>query len=531
MAALLLFLCMPLAQAEKAGKGSIRVLLSQWSQSNQMNLGVYGNYLVNGSLTFQSGVKLRISCESGSLMLYYEGSVYRAGDQLRMVRHQGKEGMENGLRLEDSLNLMEGDLIIKVRDGLLWPVLHIGIEDYLKGVVPYEMADSFPLEALKAQAITARTYAMRALRSDRDFDLYDSTMDQVYRGYNPENQRAMQAIEETAGLCLVYGKQLAQCFYTASNGGQTESARNAWGRESIGYLIVKDDPYDLENPMSITRSYRVPMQGDRIEEPLKEHILRALMPIMQQQGYASDREQVRIDSLQSLSAGQPRFGGNSRLMTQLTLLLQISGRKQTQNGLAAMEKLPLLVSISLPIYPELEQLLGLSINIKENEIITVRQEPDAFVIVSGRYGHGVGMSQRGAEWMAQQYGRSYRDILAFYYPGTAAKGYDTVPAALPSMQADFLTTPGPRPTATPRPTLIPLSATPGPRQWIVHVTGVARNSSLNLREEPNLTSTVLYQLLYGQRLLVLSEAEDGWLKVMADGIEGYVMASFTEREP
>ena len=72
--------------------------------------------------------------------------------------------------------------------------------------------------------------------------------------------------------------------------------------------------------------------------------------------------------------------------------------------------------------------------------------------------------------------------------------------------------------------------TPGKGQWIVHVTGVARNSSLNLREEPNLTSEVIHRLLYGQQLLVLSE-EDGWLKVRADGIEGYVMASYTQRDP
>lgn len=529
-AALLLFLCLRTPAFAEAGSGLIRVLLSEASQSNQMVLRIFGNYLVNGSLSFQRGARLKISCESGSLMLYYEGSVYRAGEEIRLRRYAAAEGEENGFRLEESLNLMEGDLGVSIRQGRLWPVLHIGIEDYLKGVVPYEMSDEFPLEALKAQAITARTYALRSLRSDRDFDVYDSTMDQVYKGYDPDKPLAMRAISETSGLCLVYGRQLAQCFYTASNGGQTESALNAWGRESIAYLIIKDDPYDLENPMSIRKSYKLPKQGDGIAEPVKSYLLAALAKEMEGLGYSGDADKVRIDEITGLQAVKPRYQEGSKLYTQLAFEMMVSGAKRTSSGTGAVKRLKEPVALQLPYYPELERLMALSINISENEVLEVTEEKGQFVVHSGRYGHGVGMSQRGAEWMAGQYGKSYRDILSFYYPGTSEKHYDTLAPALQPLHADFLTTPGPRPTATPRPTLIPQSMTPGKGQWIVHVTGVARNSSLNLREEPNLTSEVIHRLLYGQQLLVLSE-EDGWLKVRADGIEGYVMASYTQRDP
>ena len=303
-----MFLCLRTPAFAEAGSGLIRVLLSEASQSNQMVLRIFGNYLVNGSLSFQRGARLKISCESGSLMLYYEGSVYRAGEEIRLRRYAAAEGEENGFRLEESLNLMEGDLGVSIRQGRLWPVLHIGIEDYLKGVVPYEMSDEFPLEALKAQAITARTYALRSLRSDRDFDVYDSTMDQVYKGYDPDKPLAMRAISETSGLCLVYGRQLAQCFYTASNGGQTESALNAWGRESIAYLIIKDDPYDLENPMSIRKSYKLPKQGDGIAEPVKSYLLAALAKEMEGLGYSGDADKVRIDEITGLQAVKPRSG-------------------------------------------------------------------------------------------------------------------------------------------------------------------------------------------------------------------------------
>lgn len=189
------------------------------------------------------------------------------------------------------------------------------------------------------------------------------------------------------------------------------------------------------------------------------------------------------------------------------------------------------LDVDLPVFPMLEKLMNLSINMKENEIIRVIEENEWFVIQSGRYGHGVGMSQRGAEWMAQKYGKSYQDILAFYYPGTVQSRYRTIPAARPYIAADFLTTPGPIPTPTPRPTLVPQSWTPGEGQWEVIVKNINQNSSLNLRMLPNTSSDILSLLFYGQRLLVLKQEEDGWLHVRADGIEGYVMESFVEKVP
>ena len=101
-------------------------------------------------------------------------------------------------------------------------MLTLGVEDYLLGVVPYEMGDSFPLEALKAQAIAARTYALRKSGSSEDYDVEDTTNDQAYRGRSASSPLSEQAVRETKGICGVYKGALAQCFYSASNGGQTE---------------------------------------------------------------------------------------------------------------------------------------------------------------------------------------------------------------------------------------------------------------------------------------------------------------------
>ena len=118
------------------------------------------------------------------------------------------------------------------------------LEDYVKGVVPYEMSPSWSLEALKAQAVCARTYALRATWHRGDgFDVCNGTDCQVYYGVGSATALSDRAVEETAGLCLYYNGQLIEAVYSASNGGASESAKNVWGSD-VGYLQGKIDPYE-----------------------------------------------------------------------------------------------------------------------------------------------------------------------------------------------------------------------------------------------------------------------------------------------
>jgi stage II sporulation protein D len=547
----------PLSAAESPQAGKIRVLLDPQGDASQVEIGIYGSYLLNDTLSFQRGARLKLTAQTGSLMVYYEGLVYKAGNSLRLIRYGGVSNVENGLRLNDNLNLFEGDLHVSLQDGALHLVLHIGTEDYLKGVVPYEMSDSFPLEALKAQAVAARSYALKSIRTDRDFDVYDNTNDQVYRGLNSDKKNALQAISMTEGLGLVYQGKLAQSYYTASNGGQVETVFNAWGRESLPYSRLTPDPYDLENPASEKRTYAVSKvwQDSESAEPLRQLLLGALIPVLEVMGYDPAPTFISIHGIAGIRATAPMFGGASDLMTRLAFDVWLSARKplaarsedevslyapatpspqaqaspSPQDTWGPMERLSAPLTVELAIFPDVEQALGLSINLKDNEIVRVREEESRFILQSGRYGHGVGMSQRGAEWMAKAHAWTYEQILSYYYPGTQLERFATTPAERPLLAPAYLTTPGPRPTATPRPTLIPLNVTAAPNQWIAEVKGVAKDSSLNLRDAPQLNGKILYQLLYGQRLLVLGQEQDGWLKVRVDGLEGYVVASFVEK--
>ncbi len=541
-----------------AQDGLVRVLLTRLNLTDRLDAALDGSYSVEpGGITFQRGSKLTISIAQGTLMLYYEGMAMNAGQQLVLRRHAVLGGEENGLRLNGDYSLYTGDLVLSIKDGMLRAVLHMPMEEYLLGVVPYEMSDSFPLEALKAQAVTARTYALKRTGSTQDYDVVDNTNDQVFKGMLPGNQQALQAVRETEGVVGYYNGGLADCFYSASNGGQTELVQHVWGGQDPGGSVMQDDPYDLENPLSVVVSYAVPRSftNTATDDPLITLLKNALSGQLAALGYDGDPANIRVTAVNGVAAHTPKFGEPSRIMTMLRFDVRAEGRKplsetmqeeesfflvQTQTPVpsvtpeapkwTAMQPVPQALTVDIPIFPDAETALHLAINGDSNEIVSVRETEDSFVVESRRYGHGVGMSQRGAEWMALKDNVTFAQILEFYYPGMTLVKMKSQASPQPPIDAAFLATPGPPATPTPRPTLMPLTQTPGPNEWQAKVTLIAENSTLNLRGEPSLAGPVVRQLYYGQKLLVLEELPDGWLKVKTDAMEGYVMASFVEKD-
>lgn len=522
--------------------GTVRVLLTQLNLLNRLDIGIYGAYSLEDRFTFQRGAVLRMMAEKERILLFYEGLTLDAGPQIILRRHAAPEGLENGLRLQGGLNLCEGDLQVSVQKGQLRAILTIGVEDYLKGVVPYEMSDSFPLEALKAQAVAARTYALKRLKPNEAFDLYDNTNDQVYKGYDSANRNAVAAIEATRGLCASYGNALAECYYTASNGGWTESIANAWGRADQPYLKINEDRYDIENPESPVREARLKKQlaagmayNDALTQTLRQGVLQAT-------GHTAPdplaMQAVQLQTIQAVEVRAPKHK-NGRVYTALRITLTANYVQPMQSpasnpdqaaAAATAGAATTAVTLEIPIFPYMENALGLSINANDNEVWSVEETAEEFVIRARRYGHGVGMSQRGAQWMAKTYDWGYEKIVQFYYPGVALVKKAETAMAPPPLNETFLITPGPIPTPTPKPTLMPLLQTPAPGQSVVYVREINRNSSLNLREKPDLTSAIITQLYWGQPLLVTEKLPSGWLRVKTDAIEGYVMEKFVNAQ-
>ena len=523
----------------------IRVLMTRLKLTDRIDLSLDGSYSID-SLAFQRGSAVTVSCASGRLMVYYEGIAFEHGTSLRLVRHPASGGGENGLRIDHTYPLHPGDLLLTVQDSSLRAVLYIDVEDYLCGVVPYEMSDTYPLEALKAQAVAARTYAMnkKNISSSLDYDVTDNTNDQVYYGIQKEHVFSERAVRETARICgLTADGDYAQCYYCASNGGQTETVSRVWGTADLPYLVMRSDPYDLENPYATVRTCELRKSAPD-ESPLRSLLLPQAEAALRERGI--DPESAQWKTVSAVKPVMPACEGSlcfTGLQMDLTVEYPVPETEEEVyfDPAADPQETPpatavgtASVPVTLPVFPELLAACDLTINPgSNNELISVRETDDAFVIESRRYGHGVGMSQRGAQWMALKYGMTCTEILDFYYPGLrfAAKPGETAAPAATEISMDFLATPGPAASPTPRPTLIPVDNVLSGTLRLVSVTNISENSSLNLRALPNINSPVICQLYYGQLLSVTEDLEGGWLHVKTDAVEGYVFASYVQDVP
>lgn len=150
-----------------------------------------------------------------------------------------------------------GELRLTASGGKLKLVNRLKMPEYLYGVVPRESPASWPLEALKAQAVAARCYSMRATRTE----LYTDTRDQVYGGHSRgedrtavemhESSRTNQAVDETLGKVVTYDGDIAQTFFMSTSGGYTENNENVWGGTALPYLRGVPDPYEVYSGASL----------------------------------------------------------------------------------------------------------------------------------------------------------------------------------------------------------------------------------------------------------------------------------------
>src|SRR5215210_1163091 len=141
-----------------------------------------------------------------------------------------------------------GELRVTVDRGRLRAINSLGLEPYLYGVVPSEMPHHWPLEALKAQAVAARSYAL-ATRRTGDFDVYSDVRSQVYRGIPEEEAATNEAIDATAGLVVTYEGKVAHTYFFSTSGGRTATVTDVWpSSKPIPYLVSVSDPYDSISP-------------------------------------------------------------------------------------------------------------------------------------------------------------------------------------------------------------------------------------------------------------------------------------------
>ena len=223
----------------------------------------------------------------------------------------------------------------------------------------------------------------------------------------------------------------------------------------------------------------------------------------------------------------PRYTG-SKLMTELEVTMNVSGKTDTSGDFVSVGS----VTVTLQVFPDVLDALGLRVGSSSNEIMRVEETDTAFRLVTGRYGHGVGLSQRGAQYMASSGSMTFDQIIAFYFPGSEILRYTGEAAALP-VANELLSVPPEETVAetTERAPLMDVTETDLPEgAYVASVENIADDSSLNLRSDASPAASIIMRLYKHQHLIVLDEMDvPGWAQVKTDTVEGYVMTSFIEK--
>ena len=286
-------------------------------------------------------------------------------DRLRLVPEPGQYLQVNGVHYRGAL-----EVSVTGPNETLQLVNVLGVEDYLKGVVPNEMQFAWPLEALKAQAVAARTftYSRMAAQSEANYDLEAGANSQVYRGQDSERGSTDQAVDETRGLVAVFRGRFISAFYHANCGGHTADVAQVWGGDAP-YLSGVECSFCSQGPHY---AWTLELPLGEVAEALSRH-------------------------------GQP--GGSVR---DLRVLGRGADGRVTQ------------VEIGRGAGPVTVKGAAFRMLIGPDRVRSTNFEVQALGSVARLrghgWGHGVGLCQEGAGGMARS-GYGCEEILRHYYPG------------------------------------------------------------------------------------------------------------------
>ena len=188
--------------------------------------------------------------------------IYRVDRSIRIAPSDLELAPAPPLRLETRSGTLvldgsqyRGALVVRRVSGGVSVVNDLGVEDYVRGVVAFEMPSRWAREALRAQAVAARSYVLAELRPDRTFDVYPDTRSQMYGGVRAETAATDAAVGVTSGQVLAWGGRVATTFYSSSSGGRTAAIEDVWpGARPVPYLRSVADPYDKRPRTTFTVS-------------------------------------------------------------------------------------------------------------------------------------------------------------------------------------------------------------------------------------------------------------------------------------
>jgi stage II sporulation protein D len=345
------------------GDTIVRVLLAD--KVKQLTLTADGSLVLSGVTSgkvFSPGIKTAEFSLSRQ-KITVNGKSWPNSEPL-MVKSTGASLALNNTRYR-------GHFIVVADEDGLSAINHVDVEDYLYGVVPSEVPSSWPAQALMAQAVAARTYALyiKQRSPEKYFDVKATTESQVYGGLDAEKASARTAVDRTRSQVLTYNGRLIVAYFHANSGGYTECPEHVWGAR-FPYLKDQPDNYSKDTPGSTWECF---LPFSEIRQRLRQF-------------------GVAAGNIKSIQLNSRTRSGRVR---EVTVVSDKGVRKIAGNHFR----------------------LALGGARLKSTCFQVAAGKDGIRFQGQGYGHGVGMSQWGAYQMALQ-GHDYKSILSHYYTGT-----------------------------------------------------------------------------------------------------------------
>ena len=345
----------------------LRVLLRRGLQGLKLSApgGLSLHDPQDGHLLAAIGAQTRGRLDAEGTQLYFGGRSLGAEVEVRAD--------EGALRVAG--RRYAGRILLRANEGQPYLINDVGLQDYLKGVLPSEVPASWPLAALKAQAVAARSYAIWRAQETRKagsspFDLDDSVASQAYQGREKQEARTDEAVDACNGEVLAYRDKVAQCFFHSNSGGHTAGSDEVWGGQAPAYLAGVLDSWS---------------------EDQKHYVWTTTLPL-------------HIVEARLIKAGL--WNG---------LLEEVVPKEETESGRWSLVRLIGSPSEKLVKAGAFRTALGS--DVLRSTHFRVHRRGDDLIFDGLGWGHGVGLAQEGAKAMAEA-GKDYRSILDHYYPGT-----------------------------------------------------------------------------------------------------------------
>ncbi|MEG1894339.1 MAG: SpoIID/LytB domain-containing protein, partial [Clostridia bacterium] len=405
-----------------------RVRLS--TEHTCVNVTVHGNYSLqsngNAVALLQNGAKYALSYSGSQVVIATTGGteLYR-GTSFTLQEHTPPAGMAynyftlNNTYRKASINYKGSLYAYKDTVGAVtgvYLVNRVYIEDYLKGVIGFEIGDGYNAEALKTQAIIARTYALGYIKSSGNYDLVDTSTNQVYGGV-PNHPNSAAAVDATAGIIAVYGGTKARMYYSASNGGEIELAAHRWTDNTVyPYEVSKADENDLayisasaaggsSNYAEFAKINKTKPTG-KLANAL---ITNSLIPALNNNGYSvNSAADVVLEGVEMAATPKSNHNHSGGACSQLASI------NVTYTGSVAGTAFKITATVLAT-----DLFVGNNWGVFTNSSLGEYWLTDMgnyYELRHARFGHGIGVSQVGARYMAAN-GSNYQSIISFYYPG------------------------------------------------------------------------------------------------------------------